>query len=59
MTQRTMSIFLDEIYQKQPKKKYSTDKTDVYYIDNIWCEDILDFKEYCLEKIKVIIMFYL
>ena len=27
-------------------KNYTTDKTDVYHIDNIWSLDILDLKDY-------------
>ena len=34
------------MYSKPPKKNYSTNKTDVYYFDDIWSLDILDFKDY-------------
>ena len=33
---------MNEIFSKTPKMKYSTNKTDVYHIDNIWSLDILD-----------------
>ena len=46
MTQKTIKIYIDEIYSKPPKKKYSTNKTDVYYIDDIWNLDELDLKDY-------------
>ena len=44
---RKQSIFFkDEIYCKRPKKKYNTDKTDVYYLDNICSSNILDLNDY-------------
>ena len=46
MTQKIIKIFINEIYSKPPKKNYITNKTDVYYIDNIWSLDILDLKDY-------------
>ena len=46
MTQKNIKIFINEIYSKQPKKYYDTNKTDVYYIDDIWSLDILDLKDY-------------
>ena len=46
MTQKNIKIFINEIYSKPPKKNYITNKTDVYYIDNIWSLDILDLKDY-------------
>ena len=46
MTQRNIKIFINEIYSKPPKKKYATNKTDVYHIDDIWSLDILDLKDY-------------
>ena len=46
MTQKNMKIFINEIYSKPPKKKYATNKTDVYHIDDIWSLDILDLKDY-------------
>ena len=46
MTQKNIKIFINEIYSKPPKKNYPTNKTDVYYIDDIWSFDILDLKDY-------------
>ena len=46
MSQKNIKIFINEIYSKPPKKNYDTNKTDVYYIDDIWSLDILDLKEY-------------
>ena len=50
MTQKNIKIFINEIYSKPPKKNYATNKTSVYYIDNIWSLDILDLKDYGLEN---------
>ena len=46
MTQKNIKIFINEIYSKPPKRNYVTNKTDVYYIDDIWSLDILDLKDY-------------
>ena len=46
MTQKNIKLFINEIYSKPPKKNYATNKTDDYYIDNIWSLDILDLKGY-------------
>ena len=46
MTQKNIKIFINEIYSKGPKKYYATNKTDVYFIDDIWSLDILDLKDY-------------
>ena len=46
MTQKNIKIFNNEIYSRGPKKNYDTNKTDVYYIDDIWSLDILDLKDY-------------
>ena len=46
MTQKNIKIVINEIYSKPPKKNYITNKTDVYYIDDIWSLDILDLKDY-------------
>ena len=35
MTQKNIKIFINEIYSKGPRKSYPTNKTDVYYIDEI------------------------
>ena len=50
MTQKNIKIFTNEIYSKGPKKYYATNKTNVYYIDDIWSLDILDLKDYGLEN---------
>ena len=50
MTQKNVKIFIHEIYSKPPKKNYITHKTDVYTIDDIWCMDILDLKDYGLKN---------
>ena len=52
MTQKNIKIFINEIYSKAPKKNYVTNKTDVYYIDDIWSLDILDLKDYGPENNK-------
>ena len=46
MTPRNNKIFINEIYSKGPIKYYPTNKTDVYYIDEIWSVDILDLNDY-------------
>ena len=46
MTQKNIKIFINEIYSKPPKKYYPTNKTDVYFIDDIWSLDILDLNDY-------------
>ena len=46
MTQKNIKIFINEIYSKPPKRKYITNKTDVYHIDEIWSLDIHDLKDY-------------
>ena len=45
MTQKNIKIFINEIYSRGPKKNYVTNRTDVYYIDDIWSLDILDLKD--------------
>ena len=50
MTQKNIKIIINEIYSKPPKKYYSTNKTDVYFIDDIWSLDILDLKDYGLKN---------
>ena len=46
MTQKNIKIFINEIFSKPLKKNYITNKTNVYYIDDIWSLDILDLKDY-------------
>ena len=52
MTQKTIKIFIHEIYSKPPKKNCAKNKTDVYHSDDIWSLDILDLKDYGPENIK-------
>ena len=46
LTQKSIKIFINEIYSKVPEKKYSTNKTVVYHIDDIWSLDLLDLEDY-------------
>ena len=46
MTQKANKMFINQINSKTPKKNYTTNKTDVYHIDDIWSLDILDLKDY-------------
>ena len=46
MTQKNIKILINEKYSKPPKKNYATNKTNVYYIDDIWSLDILDSKDH-------------
>ena len=50
MSQKSIKIFINEIYSKPLKKNYATNKTNVYHIDDIWSLDILDLKDYGLEN---------
>ena len=36
MTQKTIKIFVDDIFSKPLKKNYVTNKTNVYFIDDTW-----------------------
>ena len=57
MTQKDIKIFINEIYSKPPEKNYSTNKTDVYHIDDTWSLDILDLKIMVLKTIEDTDMF--
>ena len=46
MTQKNIKLFINEIYSRPPRRYYSTNKTDVYHIDDTWSLDILDLKDY-------------
>ena len=46
MPQKTIKIFIEEIYSKPPRKNYPTNRTDVYLIDDTWSLDISDLKDY-------------
>ena len=52
MTQKNIKIFINETYAKGPKRNYVRNKTDVYYIDEIWSLDILDLNDYGPENNK-------
>ena len=52
MTEKTIDAFANENFAKGPKKIISTNKTHVYYIDDIWSVDILDTKDYGPENIR-------
>ena len=53
MTQKNIKIFINEIYSKPPRRNYTTNKTDVFHIDDIWSLDILDLKDYGPENNRV------
>ena len=46
MNQKNIKIIIKEIYFELPKKKYATNKTDVFHNDNNWSLDIIDLKNY-------------
>ena len=46
MFQKSIKIFVEEVYSKPPKRNYITNKTDVYSIDYIWSSDNLDSKDF-------------
>ena len=50
MTQKNIKTFINEIFSRGPRKNYPTNRTNVYYIDDIWSLDILDLKDYGLEN---------
>ena len=35
MTQKSVKIYINEIYSKPPKTNFHTSKTDVYHFDDI------------------------
>ena len=45
-------IFIDEIYSKDPKKNYSTNKISYNYIDEIWSIDLADMIDYKVSNNK-------
>ena len=51
-TQKTISIYIDEIYSKPPKRNYAINKTDVHHIDDLWSLDVLDLKNHGAKKNK-------
>ena len=46
MTEKSIKIFINVIYSKQPRKSYPANKTHDFNIDDIWFLDILDLKHY-------------
>ena len=46
MTQKSINVFVNEIYSKRPKKKYPTNKTDVYHNEGFCSLNISDLKDY-------------
>ena len=46
MTQKSIIVFIKEIYSRPPKKTHAPNKSDVYHIDDIWSLGILDLKNY-------------
>ena len=56
MTQKSIKTFRGEIYSKAPEKNYSTNKTNVYHVVDIWSSDIKDLKE-IMETIDIIDLF--
>ena len=49
---KQIEIFIIETNTKPPKKYYATNKTNVFYIDNVWSLDILDLKDHGAENNK-------
>ena len=50
MTQKTINVFVHEIFSKPPKNNYSTNRPDVYYIDDLWSLKNRDLKAYGAEN---------
>ena len=46
ITQKSIKIFIYEIYSKPPKKNYRTNKTNAYHIDDIWSLERLNLRVY-------------
>ena len=48
MTQKTirMRMFINQIYSESPRNILTTNKTDVYHIDDFWGSDKLETKDY-------------
>ena len=45
-------IFIDEIYSKEPRKMYPTNKKVYNSIDEIWSVDLADFSDYKTSNTK-------
>ena len=52
MNQKSIKLFINATYSKGPKGNYHTNKTDVYYNDDIWSLDILNLKDYGPENFR-------
>ena len=59
MTQKNIEIFINQIYSKPPKKNFVSNKTDVFYINDIWSLDIFDIKDYGPENDRHFIKIWL
>ena len=59
LIQKSITILLNEIYIKEPKKSYPTNKTDVYHIVDIWSLDLLDLKAFVPKTLEDTDMFWL
>ena len=53
MDEKPIKIFKNEVYSNLPKHSYARNKTDVFYMDDIWSSDILDPKDYGLENNRI------
>ena len=50
MTQKAINSFRNEVFSEGPIKKYITNKTNVYHLDDTWGSDIPGLKDYGPEK---------
>ena len=50
--QKTTKKLVNEVYSKGAKRNYNTNKPEVFYIDDSWSLDILDFKDCGPENIR-------
>ena len=53
MTQKSIKIFMNEVFSKGQEKIYATNKTDVYHFDDIWSLHIINLKDYGPENNRV------
>ena len=52
MKREITKIFVDEIYNRPPKKNYPTNKIVYNHIDEIWSIDLADFSDYKISNNK-------
>ena len=52
MKKENVKIFIDEVYNKPPKKIYPTNEIVYNHIDEIWCFDLADITDYKISNIK-------